>query len=223
MASPSWKRSIPAATSIPTATRTRSTPTFSPSLGRIRCAAANRSTGEAGSCGARRFRTFPLYDRKLTVADVQERIESYWRPYQGALKAALDAVHARFGCVYHLNCHSNRSVAPPGLADDAGTVRPEMELGTLDGATCEPEFTAFVHDTLVAMGYGVVVDGFNKGEHLIRHYADPAAGRHSMMLEVRKDLYMDEKTIGKNDRFAGTRADMSRLAAAISAYAKEKA
>ena len=164
-----------------------------------------------------------LYDRKLTVAEVRERIESYWRPYQSALKAALDAAHARYGCVYHLDCHSNRTVAPPGLADDAGTVRPEMELGTLDGATCEPEFTALVSNTLGAMGYEVVVDGFNKGEHLIRHYANPAAGRHSMMLEVRKDLYMDEKTIERNDRFVRTRADMSRLAAAISAYAKEKA
>ena len=165
----------------------------------------------------------PLYDRKLAVSEVKARIENYWRPYQTALKEAIDQAHGQSGVVYHFNCHSNRTVAPEGSPEGGGTRRPEMEIGTLDGATCSPDFTALVRDTLESMGYQVEVDGFNKGEHLIRHYSDPAAGRHSMMLEIRKDLYMDEKTIERNDRFAETQANMGKLAKAICEFAAAQA
>lgn len=187
-------------------------------------------TNTAGRVGLKSglFRTVcypdqPMYDRTFTVAELQHRIETYWRPYQIELKAALDAVHERFGVVYHFNCHSNRTLAPPNAADGEGNLRPEMELGTIDGTTCAPEFTDFVKRALEGQGYEVVVDGFHKGEHLIRHYSDPAAGRHSMMIEVRKDLYMDAETIERNDRFAETQANMSKLAQAICDYAREQA
>ena len=73
------------------------------------------------------------------------------------------------------------------------------------------------------MGYQVVVDGYHTGEHLIRHYSDPAKGRHCMMIEVRKDLYMDEKTIERNDRFVETQTNMGKLAKAICEFARSKA
>ena len=165
----------------------------------------------------------PLYDRKFTVAELKHRIETYWRPYQTELQAAMDRAHAKFGVVYHFNCHSNRTRATPGAPEGEGTLRPEMELGTIDGTTCAPEYTAFVKRTLEDMGYQVVVDGFHKGEHLIRHYANPPAGRHCMMIEIRKDLYMDAETIERNDRFAETQANMSKLAQAICDYAREQA
>jgi N-formylglutamate amidohydrolase len=38
-----------------------------------------------------------LYERKRTVAEVQHRIERYWRPYHAALAQAIDDSVARFG------------------------------------------------------------------------------------------------------------------------------
>ena len=169
------------------------------------------------------FPDVALYDRKLAVAEVERRIEHYWRPYQQALKQALDQAHARFGQVYHLDCHSNSTRAPKLSADGEGTLRPEMELGTIDGRTSGPEFVEVVRDSLRAMGYQVVVDGFHKGEYLIRHYADPKASRHGIMIEIRKDLYMDDATGEKNARFAETQANMGRLAKAICDFARDRA
>ena len=51
----------------------------------------------------------PIYDRKLSLAEVQQRIERCHRPYH--VQALLDAAHARFGVVYHLNCHSMNAVS----------------------------------------------------------------------------------------------------------------
>ena len=58
----------------------------------------------------------PLYDRKLSVAEVKHRIDTYYTPYHATLKAALDATHAAFGCA---TCHVVPAAlgAPGHLAD----------------------------------------------------------------------------------------------------------
>ncbi len=48
----------------------------------------------------------PVYDRKLSVAEVQQRIAHYWKPYHAALAQAIRWSVDRFGCVWHLNLHS---------------------------------------------------------------------------------------------------------------------
>ena len=48
----------------------------------------------------------PVYDRKLSVADVKARIETYHRPYQTLLMEAVDRALDKFGAVWHINCHS---------------------------------------------------------------------------------------------------------------------
>lgn len=60
----------------------------------------------------------PLYDRKLTVAEVRKRIDSCWKPYHLAVASAIEAAHARHGYSIHVNCHSM-----PAVASQFATVR----------------------------------------------------------------------------------------------------
>jgi len=73
----------------------------------------------------------PIYGRKLSVAEVKRRIEHYYLPYHRALAELLDARHARFGQVWHLNCHS---MWPQGtaLSTDPGSPRHAHIRKTLD-------------------------------------------------------------------------------------------
>jgi N-formylglutamate amidohydrolase len=48
----------------------------------------------------------PIYGRRLRVAEVLERIARWHAPYHRELQRLLDETHARFGLVYHINCHS---------------------------------------------------------------------------------------------------------------------
>ena len=48
----------------------------------------------------------PVYQRKLSVAEVQQRIERCYRPYHAALDQAIDGAYRQFGAVWHLNVHS---------------------------------------------------------------------------------------------------------------------
>jgi N-formylglutamate amidohydrolase len=157
----------------------------------------------------------PLYDRRLGVAEVQQRIARYHQPYHQALKQLLDAAHARFGVVHHLNCHSMNAVSGAMGQGGAGVPRADIVLGDRDGTTCAPEFTAFVRDVLVGFGYGVKVNDPFKGVELVRAYADPAAGRHSLQLEINKRLYMDDHPVRPHAGFASLQAHLMQLVDAI--------
>ena len=159
----------------------------------------------------------PIYDRMLTVAELQARIERCHRPYHQALRGLLDAAHTRFGVVYHLNCHSMNAVSGVMGEGGAGIPRADMVLGDRDGTTCAPAFTAFVHDHLAGLGYSVAVNDPFKGVELVRAYAAPAAGRHSLQLEVNKRLYMDEGKRERHDGFGPLQAHLMGLLDAIDA------
>jgi N-formylglutamate amidohydrolase len=113
----------------------------------------------------------PIYDRRLSARAVR-RIDQYHRPYHRQLQTLLDAAHARFGRVYHINCHSmgpNTTVQIEGTKD---LPRADIVLGDRDGTTCAPEFTAFVRAHLAALGYDVRLNDPFKGVELVRAYAN---------------------------------------------------
>lgn len=180
---------------------------------------AHQPSGKARIGKALLWRTLDdgraIYDRLLSVAEVQRRIERCHQPYHQALRGLMDAAHARFGVVYHLNCHSMNAVSGVMGEGGAGVARADMVLGDRDGTSCAPAFTAFVHEVLSAQGYDVRVNDPFKGVELVRAHSDPAAGRHSLQLEVNKRLYMDEATRERHAGFDKLQADLMALLDAI--------
>ena len=177
------------------------------------------SRGKARVGKALRWRTLDdgraLYDRPLTVAEVVHRIEHNHLPYYAQLTALLDAAHRRFGVVHHINCHSMNAVGGAMGEGVAGVPRADIVLGDRDGTTCALEFTAFVREMLTGFGYSVKVNDPFKGVELVRAFANPAAGRHSLQLEVNKRLYMADGPIAKSAGFAPLQAHPMQLIDAI--------
>ena len=163
-----------------------------------------------------------IYARKLSVDEVKRRIVRYHQPYQRAVKDALDAAHAHFGAVWHVNCHSMPAFSGRISEEGPGKARADFVVGDRDGTTCAPEFTALVAETLRAMGYDVRVNDPYKGVELVRAFSDPAAERHSVQLEVNRRLYMDERTREKSAGFDALRVSLERLIAGLAAYAAER-
>lgn len=162
-----------------------------------------------------------IYDRLLSVAEVQRRIDTCWKPYHAAVAAAIGESHDRFGEVWHINCHSMPAMGNAGT-EDGPVARAEFVLGDRDGTTCDPAFTAFVADQLRDLGYQVKINEPYKGVELVRRYSDPAKGRHSLQVEINRRLYMDEERIERNGGFSALKANIDRLIAAICAYARER-
>jgi N-formylglutamate amidohydrolase len=161
----------------------------------------------------------PIYTRRLSAAEVAHRIDAWLRPYQRALAGLLDDAHARHGVVVHLNCHSMQSVAGPMGEGRAGNPRADIVLGDRDGTTCSAALTAHVHAVLSGLGYEVKVNDPFKGVELVRAFADPARGRHSLQVELNKRLYMDEATRRPHEGFERLRRDLDRLLASLAGFA----
>ena len=163
----------------------------------------------------------PIYSRKLLPEVISRRIDSFHGPYHDAIQNLLNETHARFGKVYHINCHSMRAVAGKQSEDGEGNARADFVLGDRDGTTCDPAFTGFVRGVLAGMGYEVKVNDPYKGVELVRAYSDPKAGRHSLQIEINKRLYMDEASVQKNEGFESLRNSLAQLLKEVSRYIQE--
>lgn len=159
----------------------------------------------------------PLYDGRLPVAEVAERIARCYHPYHFQVSSVLDGLAARFGGVWHVNCHS----MPSRLGwDHPRPVGVDFVLGDRDGTSSEPEFVAFIAAELRTMGYTVAVNAPFKGVELVSRYANPARNRHSVQLEINRSLYMDEETLQRHAGFEPLRRSLTTLAARIADYAE---
>jgi N-formylglutamate deformylase len=163
----------------------------------------------------------PMYARKLTSAELRARIDRYWRPYHLALDEALDARHRRFGAVWHVNCHSMPAVGD-ALADDPGRERADFVLGDRDGTTCEPALTALVADTARVLGYSVAINDPYKGVEIVRRHGRPAENRHSLQIEVKRTLYMDEETLVPAEGYERLQRDLTQLARVLADYVRAR-
>ena len=163
----------------------------------------------------------PLLDGLLPVEDLRRRIEGCWRPYRDKLETALDLLHARHGAVWHIDVHSMKSVGTAITPDGPGAERPDMVLGDLEGQSCDPAFTAFVAERLRALGYSVSVNDPYKGAELIRIHGRPAENRHSLQIEMKRALYMDEASISATEGYAKLKADLRRLVAEVAAWTRQ--
>lgn len=152
----------------------------------------------------------PFQERKLAVAEIEERLAKYYRPYHAELKRIVEDLHARFGVVRQISCHCMSAVGAP-THPDAGRPRPDFCIGDLKGKTTSPEFLALVVDILQGMGYSVNVNDPYVGNVLIGRHGKPARGVDSVQIEVNKKLFMDTQTFRATAGLAKLKADIDKL------------
>ena len=63
------------------------------------------------------------------------------------------------------------------------------------------------------------VDHWYKGVEIVRRYGDPAAGRHSLQIEISRRLYMDETGIAQTADYPAIKAVFSDLIAELRRFA----
>ena len=163
----------------------------------------------------------PLYAGPLSGDEVERRLTTCWTPYRARLAALLDAIRARHGRVFYLDCHSMQSVSTAMHEEGAGTPRPDVVLGDRDGTSCDPAYTALVRRLLEARGFEVSVNAPYKGADLTVRHGRPAEGRHALQVELRRDLYMDETTLARNARFDDVRDRLTGVVEGIVAALKD--
>jgi len=155
-----------------------------------------------------------LQERKLTVAEVEERLARYYRPYHREMERIVETLHARFGVLRHLSGHCMSAVGAPTHLD-AGRPRADFCVSDLQGTTSSREFVDFLVETLRGYGYSVAVNDPYLGNELIRRYGAPARGIDSIHFEINKKLYMDTATFRRTAGYGQIKADLNRLMQAV--------
>ena len=142
-------------------------------------------------CPTRAFTGLPIYREGQAPddAEVQRRVQRWWRPYHDALAGELARLQAAHGHVVLFDGHSIKS-SLPWLFDGE---LPHFNLGTASGAACSDTLArALVAGFERVPGYTHVLNGRFKGGHITRHYGNPAGGVHAVQLEMSWRAYMDE-------------------------------
>ena len=153
----------------------------------------------------------PIYQRQLSVAEVQARIDNCWQPYHAAVASSIDAAHAQHGFSIHINCHSMPAIASSSATDFPGEAHADFVVGDRDGTTARVALSKLVGSFLQSVGYSVAHNHPYKGVELVRRYSNPAAQRHSIQLEINRKLYMDEGTLEVTPSFAPLRMHLQSL------------
>jgi N-formylglutamate deformylase len=163
----------------------------------------------------------PMYSKPITRIEVEHRLKNYYMPYHQALKNTLDNAHQEFGSVWHIDCHSMKSKGNQ-MNIDNGKARPDIILGDNCGQCASAEFVQVVEDSFSNLGYKVVRNNPYKGGYLVTHYADVKANRHSMQIEINRDLYMNEKMFTPNVNYSSFRENINSVANQIAKYIRHK-
>ncbi len=158
-----------------------------------------------------------MYDAALAAEEIQQRLESYYRPYHRALGDRLSFLHDSYGKVWHIDCHSMKSTGN-AMNIDAGAARPDIVLGDLDGSSCEPEFMKLVRQELESMGFSVACNDPYKGGYIVQRYGRPEKQMHSLQIEINRALYMDEARFEKSAGFPKLQQKLGMLCHLIADY-----
>lgn len=134
----------------------------------------------------------PALARPLSLAEWKER-QAIHAGYHGALAEALTQARSKFGYAILIDGHSMPSVGRAGHADP-GRPRADFVPGDRVGSSCAPSLSRHVGEHLRAQGYSVAFNDPYRGGFITTHHGRPAEAVHAIQIEMRRDLYMDEKT-----------------------------
>lgn len=142
-------------------------------------------------CPTTRFDLKPVYvdGGAPGEAEIQDRVQRYWRPYHDRLAAEIAQIKARFGYALLWDAHSIASDVPRFHKGKLW----DLNFGSADGTSAAKDLiekTAAICRS--ANPYTAAIDGRFKGGHITRSFGKPAEGVHAIQLELSQATYMDE-------------------------------
>lgn len=144
-----------------------------------------------GLCPVDTFDDTPLYAAGDVPgeAEIAQRREAIWQPYHRQLAGELERLRSLHGVAALWDAHSIRSVLPRFFDGKL----PDLNLGTAQGASCDPALAQSLRDIAgQAQGFTSVLDGRFTGGYITRQHGRPAQGVHAVQLEMTQCSYMQE-------------------------------
>jgi len=148
-----------------------------------------------------------IYDQRIPVDDALRRIEGLYKPYHRALRKLVTRIHRDFGTAVLVDCHSMPSSAGP--KDERP--RADIVIGDRYGTSCLGVVADTIEVALRERGYTVSRNKPYAGGFITEHYGNPAAGLHSVQIEINRALYMDERRFERTKAFSNVARDLEAI------------
>lgn len=129
-----------------------------------------------------------LYAGPLHPAEVAWRLGTLWGGYHRTLARLREELLAAFGRVILVDVHS----MPTDHGGEGGPV--DVAIGDRFGRTAHPLVVETIRETFTAAGFGVARNRPYAGGYITEHYGRPEQGLHAVQLELRRGLFMDERS-----------------------------
>jgi N-formylglutamate deformylase len=159
-----------------------------------------------------------IYDQRIPVDDALRRIEGLYKPYHRALRRLMTRIHREFGTAVLVDCHSMPSAAGP--KDERP--RADIVIGDRYGTSCLSVVADTIEVTLRECGYSVSRNKPYAGGFITEHYGNPAAGLHSVQLEINRALYMDERRFERLASFSTVARDLEVISDRVNEIALQE-
>jgi len=164
-----------------------------------------------------------IYTGKLRFSEARRRVDSCYTPYHDSLKRLVDTTRTRFGACLLVDCHSMPSSeagqVKTGTRPRTARAEADVVLGDCHGSSCAPAITGLVERTLRGLDLLVTRNTPYAGGYTTRHYSRPAAGVHTLQIEISRALYMDEAAIERGPGLARLRGQIEVLIRRLTAIA----
>jgi N-formylglutamate amidohydrolase len=134
-----------------------------------------------------------IYRSRLSFDEAQRRLHAAYWPYHHALQGLLAKAMHKFGIVLLLDCHSMPSLGTNGSGAPDHVV--DIALGDRFGRSCSAAVIEAAEAILRSRGFTVARNRPYAGGHITASYGCPEADVHALQIEVRRGLYMDERTL----------------------------
>ncbi|MDE4173905.1 N-formylglutamate amidohydrolase [Phaeobacter sp. PT47_59] len=161
-----------------------------------------------------------IYRGKLPLDEAETRLDRYWHPYHGALRALLKQAHDRFGHAILVDCHSMPHEALETMPVRGG-VLPDVVLGDRFGAAASGEIVDRVEAAFTRIGLRVARNAPFAGAYITQTYGRPSRNQHAIQVEIDRSLYMDEAAIRPNGNFTALQAALRGVMAEIAGTVSE--
>lgn len=127
-----------------------------------------------------------LWKRMFELADIEQRILTFHRPYHLHLSDILKRMQAKFGVAILLDLHSM-----PPIRQPYGGQPPQFVIGDRFGHSAGSQYAELLIEQIRMRGYVAALNHPYAGEYILRHHGLPKSNIHALQLEVDRSLYLD--------------------------------
>ena len=135
-----------------------------------------------------------LLKKPLTQQTHQKLVKKYYNCFFEDVDALFKQLKSKKAeKIYHLDIHSMPSKGTQ-VHRDPGKLRSDIVIGDIYGKTSSPQWTEQVKSAYQAQGFTVSLNTPYIGGTIIEKYGHLQQGHQSLMIEINRNLYMDENT-----------------------------